>query len=295
MLTEGINFIKTSDIELPVFYSAGKNKSNTLWILFSAGGPRRTSKYFYPLFDRISWAKHKFPGPCLIFEDPSYDYNIGIQDGWYLGNKNQPYYKIIADFISSFIKDLSLSNKSLRFFGSSTGGTAALLVSSLFPNSICIANNPQVDISIWPTYYAACTILKRYNLQYDFNIKIKELLKNKNNNIFISFNIGSELDKQQAQQLFSYLDINLYVKNNQIKEGVTKLDNKFIWTYDIKTEINNPHNVLPLFGMLIPIESLFFYDFYEINFKIIEILFSSYKDLMFDYYQLNDKILLSKK
>lgn len=286
MLKSGVNFIKHDlGIELPIFYSPGKKKSQVLWVLFSAGGPRRKTKSIYPLFDRISWATNYFQGPCLIFEDPSYYYNIGIQDGWYLGNRDKPYYEMIADCLQSILTELALPNEALRFFGSSTGGTVALWISERFPGSICIAGNPQIDISIWPTYSSTRQLLQERLLPLPTNVQ--SVVQNKNSRLFISFNLADTYDKEQALVLCSYLN-NQNQSLNINREGLYSVENKFIWFYNIQTQVNNPHNVLPLFGMLIPIESLFFN---TVPMEILKMNFSAYRDLMRDYYQLYDGFL----
>lgn len=285
MLKSGINFIKSDlGIELPIFYSPGERKSKVLWVMFSAGGPRRKTKAVYPLFDRISWATNYFQVPCLIFEDPSYYYNIGIQDGWYLGDNDKPYYEMIADCLQNILTELSLSNESLRFLGSSTGGTAALWVSERFPGSICIAGNPQIDISIWPTYSSTSQLLQDSPLQLTTNVK--SVIQDTNSRLFISFNLVDAYDREQALALCYYLkNKDQYIDIN--REGLYSIDNKFIWFYKIKTKVNNPHNVLPLFGMLRPIESLFFHSITE----TLQTHFFAYRDLMRDYYQLYDTLL----
>lgn len=286
MLNAGINFIKNDlGVELPVFYSPGKKKSQVLWVLFSAGGPRRKLRSFYPLFDRISWVTNYFQSPCLIFEDPSYYYNTEIQDGWYLGTYTKSYHEMIVDCLKNILVELGLPNEALRFFGSSTGGTAAMWVSEQFAGSICIASNPQIDISIWPTYSSTCQILQDNHLQWPTNVQ--SVVQNKNSRLFISFNLVDAYDKEQVSVLCSYLNTENQVVNMN-KEGVYSVDNKFIWFYNIQTQVNNPHNVLPLFGMLMPIESLFFH---KMPPEAIQMNFAAYRDLMRDYYQVYDALL----
>lgn len=287
MFVDGINFIETEyGIKCPVFYSSGKRNSNVLWILFSAGGPRRKSKEIYPLFDRISWVQNYFSCPCLIFEDPSYFYNKGIQDGWYLGNHIKPYHAMIAEIIEKFKRQQSLKNQNLRFFGSSTGGTAAIWVHENFPGSICIASNPQIDISLWPSYSHTCEILKNHHIELNWQINVQNALTNSQNQILISMNTASHLDNQQTQKMLNYLDLDKELLN--VKRGVFKKNNKFIWLYNIETKIDNPHNALPLFGNLLPMENLFFKNYSD---DMIQTNFMSYEQLMRDYYMLNDRYI----
>lgn len=286
VLKEGVNFVQIENIELPIFYSPAKNKnSRVLWILFSAGGPRRKNNLAYPTFDRVSWAKGKFQGECLIFEDPSYYYNKGIQDGWYLGTGEKTYYQLIAQLLTEYIQNQNINSSNLRFFGSSTGGTAAICVSSYFLNSISIASNPQIDISLWSTYKSTCSILQNTDLQLP--VFIKSIINNTKSKIFISFNIGSDSDRIQAQQLFSYMGI-----TDILQDGIFQRNNIYIWLYSIFTEKNNPHNVFPTFGMLLPIEQVFFN---ELPNEVMRKNFSYYSELLKDYYELNEQIIANKK
>lgn len=77
-----------------------------------------------------------------------------------------------------------------------------------------------------------------------------------------------------------------------LQDGIFQRNNIYIWLYSIFTEKNNPHNVFPTFGMLLPIEQVFFN---ELPNEVMRKNFSYYSELLKDYYELNEQIIANKK
>lgn len=113
-------------------------------VVFFNGAQNRSENYRFPSFSGLKVTPVE-NASLLCINDPSLYMGDDIKMGWYAGSKFLDLQgKIIPEVVSK-IKD-SISASRLIFVGGSSGGTASLYYSRLFPGSFCIASNPQTDI-----------------------------------------------------------------------------------------------------------------------------------------------------
>lgn len=102
-----------------------------------------------PVYQRRTWLDHLHYN-VLIVPDQTVELNETLELGWYLGEKSSGYIHKIAKLVAETSHKINISNDSIIFYGSSGGGYAALILSTLLVGSRAISINPQ-------------TILKKYN------------------------------------------------------------------------------------------------------------------------------------
>lgn len=84
------------------------------------------------------------PYNVLIIPDKTVEINDSLELGWYLGQSNSDYIHSIAKLVTNTASELNIDNESITFYGSSGGGYAALILSTLLIGSNSISINPQI-------------------------------------------------------------------------------------------------------------------------------------------------------
>lgn len=121
--------------------SFSKNKP---LVVFFNGAQNRNVDYKFPSFSGLKVTPLD-KASLLCINDPSLYMSDDIKMAWYAGSKNTCLQeKIIPALVGKIYK--SISATSLIFVGGSAGGTASLFYAKKFPDSFCIASNPQTDI-----------------------------------------------------------------------------------------------------------------------------------------------------
>lgn len=145
---KNLNFQNSFDVDLvndyvtPIKYQRIGNSSRH-YILFN--GALNKNFKMYPIFNRHKWGAKINANMLNIYDsalNPGKDYLLG----WYYGTQQRPLANEILPLINTLKTQRNLTNKDLVFYGSSGGGWAALRYASLFPGSLAVAINPQIDI-----------------------------------------------------------------------------------------------------------------------------------------------------
>ncbi len=95
-----------------------------------------------PVFQRKTWLEY-MPYNVLIIPDRTVEINNSLELGWYLGKSNCDYIHSIAKLVTNTANELNIENESISFYGSSGGGYAAIILSTLLIGSNSISINPQ--------------------------------------------------------------------------------------------------------------------------------------------------------
>ncbi len=125
------------------YCSVSNDFSKGLIVFFPPARPERRS-HIKPYLPRISWHQDILGCDALYLGDPFVDDDWNLSNGsWWL-DKNG--YTILASLAKHL---LSLNKERILIYGSSMGGYAALVLSSLM-NVDCIAECPQIDLFKFP-------------------------------------------------------------------------------------------------------------------------------------------------
>lgn len=124
-------------------YFNPKPETKKLYV-FSPGYLER-KKYQHPYYQRMSWLD-SIDASGIIITDPTLSLHDDIGIAWFQGTKDKFAIPIIAKVIDIFRKSLMVENKKVLFYGSSAGGFASLMMSTLLKNSCCVVNNPQTNV-----------------------------------------------------------------------------------------------------------------------------------------------------
>lgn len=204
------------------------HQSNSLYIFLSAGGRKKGD--LYPQFQRISWHKY-VNGDCLYVEDPMYKTYDDLAVGWFFGDKDEFLLLELKQIIEKFLSHKKYDK--VFIIGSSCGGYASCILSSLIKNSYAIAMNPQLDLRIWGYYnnfkqicnFHSPDLYRRENIVHVFD---------SNSNFFISVNASSPNDMRQISLLEKQL-------NTKFKYGYNYHRNVIVHIYSADDSFANPH------------------------------------------------------
>lgn len=120
-----------------------KGSSDKMYIhLNNAIQPKERKKQF-PRFARWSWytlCDHSW----LSIEDPVYYDSSDIVTGWFYGTAEKNYREYVALIAEKICGFLGIDKSAVCFYGSSSGGTAAIHCAALF-GGIAVAINPQLN------------------------------------------------------------------------------------------------------------------------------------------------------
>lgn len=120
-----------------------KKNAARLFVIFSGDAMRKQNNP--PVFQRWSWAEH-FPGNCIFVSDPALYLNEKIGLGWYSGDKNCDFLKVISVLVDEVVSRLGISSSNVYSYGSSGGGFAAIRLAHFLPKLKAVAVNPQTQI-----------------------------------------------------------------------------------------------------------------------------------------------------
>lgn len=188
----------------------------------------------YPTFSSWSWYVNT-SASVLCIDDPMYFTYPDLTVGWFYGTDTQDYREPTAMLICEIARLLKVNNSDIVLYGRSSGGSAAVAVGSLIPESSVVAINPQLDIEKYKYKgkFVSVTGINPssgdFKARNDFASMIKS---NPKNTFLIISNIASDFD----------YDVDLkYLTNNfdlKLKYGVSECDNLFLWQYYACGEID---------------------------------------------------------
>ena len=115
-----------------------------LFVLLS-GGSDRAAGVELPRFQRWRWARD-FPGHVLAVADPTLYLDDAIGLGWYVGPADRNWTETLAGLVSRVARDLGVGPAGVVYYGSSSGGFAAIAAACRTPGAGAIAINPQTDV-----------------------------------------------------------------------------------------------------------------------------------------------------
>ncbi|EHK6829005.1 TPA: YqiA/YcfP family alpha/beta fold hydrolase [Escherichia coli] len=99
-----------------------------------------------PVFQRKTWLDY-LPYNVIIIPDKTVEINDTLELGWYLGEHNKEYIHEVAQLVANTANELNINNDSIVFYGSSGGGYAAIILSTLIIGSSAISINPQITLN----------------------------------------------------------------------------------------------------------------------------------------------------
>jgi hypothetical protein len=118
--------------------------SGRLFVLLS-GGVDRAQGAELPRFQRWKWAR-SFPGHVLLVSDPTLYLADEIGLGWYVGPAASNWHRTLARLVSRVAAELGVGPDRIVYYGSSSGGFAAIATACWSRAAGAIAINPQTDV-----------------------------------------------------------------------------------------------------------------------------------------------------
>jgi len=95
-----------------------------------------------PRFNRWSWASIS-ESNALYIEDPMLYKYPGLQFGWYIGTETEDYTEYLATIVKRVASKHNITKRHILFYGSSVGGSAAIICSRHIKGSTSVSINPQ--------------------------------------------------------------------------------------------------------------------------------------------------------
>lgn len=193
-----------------------------------------------PVFNR--WSYYKFCGGSILsIADPMLDMYPDLHLGWYYGNKEINFRKLLAEFVKIITDILQIGQKDIVFCGSSAGGAPVFECASYISGAKAVAINPQIVLEEY--YYAEeFTRITGNNLwvegeQSDHRCNALYYIKNHDKNPYIIIdNIRSQNDMRQIENIRNSLNI-------EVHYGLNVYDNLIMWLYDADVApVFNPHS-----------------------------------------------------
>lgn len=123
---------KADEKRLYVFLSGGRTPKKDGG--FSDKLPRFKRWSFYPFLN----------GTMLVFEDPMYYKFNNLLKGWFYGDCEVSYIAELVEVVRIIAIKNNIANENIIFYGSSSGGYAAMHACTYITSSTCIAINPQI-------------------------------------------------------------------------------------------------------------------------------------------------------
>lgn len=142
-LRDGVSVFQIDGVQFHCFSKIKTNYQNKIYVLLSGGRspggngfvdklPRFKRWSFYPSFD----------GHVFVFDDPMYFKHSNLSVGWFYGTEDQSYVDLLTKLVSKIAKELNCIE--ICFYGSSSGGFAALHAAAKLDKTRAIAINPQL-------------------------------------------------------------------------------------------------------------------------------------------------------
>ena len=237
-IPEGRFSIKYKNVPFEMFFH---NKPNLPLIVVLNG----TLMAEYPEFKRWSWCNF-MQGSMLNIADPMYEKHKGLRLGWYYGDKQKDYRKILSQIIIKIAAFLNISNENIVFYSSSGGVAASFEIASYIEGSTCIAINPQLYLEDYHYYDSFKKITKQNPEEDRFhrNSITHWINRNSKTKYIIVGNVYSADDKTALTRLADELDLDL-------RYGISKKNNLIVWCYSAVSD--EPHNAQEDYCMHFPI------------------------------------------
>lgn len=189
----------------------------------------------YPEFKRWSWYPF-LQGSMLNIADPMCKEYDDLKLGWYYGNKDIDYRKIIAEIIVKIANFLSIPKNQIIIYASSGGGAVCPEIASIIGNGCTsIAINPQIRLDNF-IYYPNFKKITGLNLETEDGSHRNDTAywvksATETNFIFV-VNIAGKEDRSDILFLADKLNMSL-------NYGLNKKGNVIIWAYNAHT--HSPH------------------------------------------------------
>lgn len=228
------------------YYKAGK----PLYVFLN--GARQMETGQRAVFFRWSYYSY-LNGSMLNIADPMWSLYPDLRLGWYYGDGETNFRKIVADLVLMIASIYNISSSDIVFVGSSGGGAAAIECAGHIKGAKAVAINPQVVLSEYG-YAKDFVKITGNNLDEDEkwhrNNAIFYLQNNLSATFFIIVNLRSHVDMKQLQNICR-------AKKITVKYGLNIFDNLFIWIYDGNQGLHQtPHNTQEYYCIWFLIEHL---------------------------------------
>lgn len=146
IIKSGFYRLRSGQVSLPISYHRGTN--DTLILFFH--GAVDQSKRIIPKYQ--SFLPDLLHCHQLSISDPTLEIHPSIRSGWYIGGENMPLQAELPIILKYLFEAIGLQRR--IYVGGSSGGFAALYYSLVDLESICVAVNPQTNLS---TYLRSAT------------------------------------------------------------------------------------------------------------------------------------------
>lgn len=162
-----IYHIDIGSMTLSIYVKPNPN-SDKLYV-FSPGYLERT-KFEHPYFQRMKWLDD-IDANGIIITDPTLSVHSDIGISWFQGDKDNFALAKIARIIDSLRVRLKVSRSNTLFYGSSAGGFASLMLSSMVKDSCCVVNNPQTEVLNFRESFVSAMLKRCYdcNSRYELD------------------------------------------------------------------------------------------------------------------------------
>lgn len=207
---DGLSFI--SDYCENLFYE-NKNSNELLVFLPSVNG-----KGNYPYYPRISWAHDLAKKYNVLYlsdpyqNNPLYKVPMG---SWFISPDGRSTISEVAEKINILVDRLAIEK--VLFYGSSMGGYAALMISSLVKNSKAIAECPQLYLSKHPGSRFVCENILARSVEHETIEPLYQLKNGQQSSVRI---ICSVFDAHYKQHVVPFLDA---IKNQELNIDLSVL------------------------------------------------------------------------
>lgn len=269
-----------------------KGESQKMYVMLESARKLTPTKSPLPRFQRWSWC-HSTPYSWVVFSDPMYYEYDDLNPGWFYGNKNVNYRELVVKIINKFCELLDVDNDNIVFYGSSSGGTAAIHCAALMNKGTAVAINPQLDfknenhlIRQFHENVSDINLLKPDNF---FRNDPCRLIRESGNNV--QYILIENLRSKGDMNHLSYLS---KVNNIQPVYGLSKFKNTTVLVYDCDTRSVTTHSAVDTNQLFFAIDFLTQIVKETDSIEEYKPLYRWVVDLWKEYYVLTDKIAYYK-
>jgi hypothetical protein len=136
------------------------------------------SERLNPVFHRWTWAYQIGNTHTISLSDPSL-YESTLHANWFQSKSGQDYFQLTAEFIKNLAENLDIKTDKILLYGSSMGGFSALMAGAHIPESLVIAEVPQIDLR---RYYISSSLRQIEEAHFN-NIPIEDYYRAKKSQI----------------------------------------------------------------------------------------------------------------
>jgi len=98
-----------------------------------------------PAYRRWSWTR-ELPHSCIVLNDPTLYKSTDLEVGWFIGDKDYHYAKIMAEIVSVLAQKLHIPLSRVILIGASAGGFSSMAIGSYLKGSSCFVDVPQTNL-----------------------------------------------------------------------------------------------------------------------------------------------------